>query len=276
MLLLSRWWASYGYSGPSYCQRCSEVFRDHIIRQFSNSAGCTRTSPCADCKRVLDCFNEPVADVCKQIDLIIDCRQKRQLLKRWSKADPFEVNTSTAAAGAAAAALNAKSASSKARPVLHALPVVLPPASATDKCLKVARINRLPKPSAGSATEIGHSTGSKKKSCVEDSEATSNCAGTLLALFSSFETSTCSMSACVNEMTTPDEPPATFAPLDSSSSSDENACDWSSDDGSCDGSVTSFKRRKVPTSDRIHIISSSFLQPLSVLEPTHFCAVGGV
>ena len=27
------WWRKYGYDGPRYCQRCSEVFRDHIIRQ---------------------------------------------------------------------------------------------------------------------------------------------------------------------------------------------------------------------------------------------------
>ena len=32
------WWKKYGYDGPRYCQRCSELFRDHIIRQFSNSA----------------------------------------------------------------------------------------------------------------------------------------------------------------------------------------------------------------------------------------------
>lgn len=28
---LGKWWTSYGYRGPSYCQRCSEVFRDHIV-----------------------------------------------------------------------------------------------------------------------------------------------------------------------------------------------------------------------------------------------------
>eukprot|EP01046_Picozoa_sp_COSAG06_P056641 COSAG06_NODE_10781_length_1617_cov_16.277972_2_plen_429_part_00 len=47
------WWKKYGYDGPRYCQRCSELFRDHIIRQFSNSAGCTRACPCTDCSRVL-------------------------------------------------------------------------------------------------------------------------------------------------------------------------------------------------------------------------------
>eukprot|EP01052_Picozoa_sp_SAG31_P019591 SAG31_NODE_1435_length_8356_cov_148.657503_3_plen_299_part_00 len=91
---LGKWWSSYGYRGPNYCQRCSEVFRDHIIRQFSNSAGCTRKSPCADCKLILEYFAQPdMADACRQIDLIIDCRQKRKLVKRWSKADPFQVGS---------------------------------------------------------------------------------------------------------------------------------------------------------------------------------------
>eukprot|EP01047_Picozoa_sp_COSAG01_P079976 COSAG01_NODE_15374_length_1345_cov_2.270465_2_plen_297_part_01 len=31
-LRLGMWWKKYGYGGPPYCQRCSEVFRDHIIR----------------------------------------------------------------------------------------------------------------------------------------------------------------------------------------------------------------------------------------------------
>eukprot|EP01052_Picozoa_sp_SAG31_P036011 SAG31_NODE_4429_length_3240_cov_3.158867_2_plen_326_part_00 len=32
-----RWWCGYGYAGGPYCQRCSEIFRDHLIRQKSNS-----------------------------------------------------------------------------------------------------------------------------------------------------------------------------------------------------------------------------------------------
>jgi len=43
-------------SGPAYCQRCSEVFRDHILRSLSNSARCTMSSPCVDCKRILAHF----------------------------------------------------------------------------------------------------------------------------------------------------------------------------------------------------------------------------
>ena len=39
---MGRWWRQFGYDGPKYCQRCSEVFRDHIMRQKQNSAYCTR------------------------------------------------------------------------------------------------------------------------------------------------------------------------------------------------------------------------------------------
>ena len=47
----------YGYAGPLYCQRCSELFRDHIIRQYSNTAGCSRERPCTDCGKVLAHFH---------------------------------------------------------------------------------------------------------------------------------------------------------------------------------------------------------------------------
>ena len=50
------WWRKYGYSGERYCQRCSEVFRDHIIRGFSNSCDCSRDSPCQDCTKILAHF----------------------------------------------------------------------------------------------------------------------------------------------------------------------------------------------------------------------------
>eukprot|EP01051_Picozoa_sp_SAG22_P013221 SAG22_NODE_1456_length_4385_cov_12.667289_6_plen_233_part_00 len=39
---IGNWWVGYGYVGQPYCQRCSEVFRDHLIRQKSNSANCSR------------------------------------------------------------------------------------------------------------------------------------------------------------------------------------------------------------------------------------------
>ena len=47
------WWRGVGYSGPPYCQRCSEIFRDHLIRQYKNSAMCTREAPCGDCTKIL-------------------------------------------------------------------------------------------------------------------------------------------------------------------------------------------------------------------------------
>ena len=51
-----KWWSSVGYDGEPYCQRCSEIFRDHIIRKMSNSANCTREHPCHDCEQILRCF----------------------------------------------------------------------------------------------------------------------------------------------------------------------------------------------------------------------------
>eukprot|EP01043_Picozoa_sp_COSAG02_P054427 COSAG02_NODE_6162_length_3756_cov_27.047033_2_plen_381_part_00 len=51
-----KWWSSVGYNGEPYCQRCSEIFRDHIIRTMSNSAKCTREHPCHDCEQILRCF----------------------------------------------------------------------------------------------------------------------------------------------------------------------------------------------------------------------------
>jgi hypothetical protein len=32
-VMAGNWWRNLGYGGPPYCQRCSEVFRDHIMRQ---------------------------------------------------------------------------------------------------------------------------------------------------------------------------------------------------------------------------------------------------
>lgn len=50
------WWRKYGYNGEPYCQRCSEIFRDHIIRGFSNSCNCSRDTPCNDCAKILNHF----------------------------------------------------------------------------------------------------------------------------------------------------------------------------------------------------------------------------
>ena len=51
-----KWWRGIGYKGEAYCQRCSEVFRDHLLRQKSNSAKCTRENPCDDCAKILVFF----------------------------------------------------------------------------------------------------------------------------------------------------------------------------------------------------------------------------
>ena len=73
---LGQWWKGFGYSGPRYCQRCSEVFRDHLIRQQSNSAGCTRAEPCNDCGKVLAQFKD------KDPWGKIDAREEANRLKR--------------------------------------------------------------------------------------------------------------------------------------------------------------------------------------------------
>ena len=66
---LGKWWRKYGYCGAAYCQKCSELFRDHLLRQISNSAHCSRECPCVDCQRVL-------------------CNMGNQTLERlWAKVD---------------------------------------------------------------------------------------------------------------------------------------------------------------------------------------------
>ena len=98
---MQRWWKKYGYqgvtcreasleraplgfawpqhshvrdrfAGPAYCQRCSEIFRDHIIRQISNSVSPFAVSsftryatlydfPCAAHRRGRACDDRPTA-----------------------------------------------------------------------------------------------------------------------------------------------------------------------------------------------------------------------
>jgi hypothetical protein len=81
-LKLGKWWKSYGYEGPKYCQRCSEVFRDHIMRQLSNSAGCGREHPCTDCTRVLEWLPKPAAAAFERIDQIGAKREAKSGLKK--------------------------------------------------------------------------------------------------------------------------------------------------------------------------------------------------
>eukprot|EP01050_Picozoa_sp_SAG11_P005278 SAG11_NODE_365_length_10153_cov_3.204695_3_plen_1077_part_00 len=76
-LKLGKWWKSYGYNGPKYCQRCSEIFRDHIMRELSNSANCKRNSPCVDCQKVLEHFPNPRTVAYEGIDLIGKKREEK-------------------------------------------------------------------------------------------------------------------------------------------------------------------------------------------------------
>lgn len=55
-LRMCKWWKGFGYAGERYCQRCGEVFRDHLILEKSNSAQCTRENPCSDCVPILRNF----------------------------------------------------------------------------------------------------------------------------------------------------------------------------------------------------------------------------
>ena len=72
--LMRRGVAAVAPAGPPYCQRCSEIFRDHIIRQISNSAGCSRERPCRDCHTILQHFKTPLEQVWRLIQE--KCREK--------------------------------------------------------------------------------------------------------------------------------------------------------------------------------------------------------
>ena len=74
---VGKWWKMYGYNGPPYCQRCSEVFRDHIIRQISNSANCSRANPCTDCTQVLKYLPHPHEEVWAKMDRTKQARGAR-------------------------------------------------------------------------------------------------------------------------------------------------------------------------------------------------------
>lgn len=78
-----RWWRMLGYDGPPYCQRCSEVFRDHLMRQTPNSAECSRENPCDDCARVVACFVAPThAELWERIDARCRANKQKQTGKR--------------------------------------------------------------------------------------------------------------------------------------------------------------------------------------------------
>lgn len=76
-----RWWQTLGYGGPAYCQRCSEVFRDHIIREKPNSAECTRSNPCLECAKVLAHFSSGTGNHTKLWE-VIDARGYAKVRRR--------------------------------------------------------------------------------------------------------------------------------------------------------------------------------------------------
>ena len=82
---VGKWWKMYGYNGPPYCQRCSEVFRDHIIRQISNSANCSRANPCTDCTQVLKHLPQPHEEVWAKMDQTKEARGGARAAKQAKK-----------------------------------------------------------------------------------------------------------------------------------------------------------------------------------------------
>ena len=69
---MRKWYSHYGYQGPNYCKRCSEVFNNHLLHRkgkHKNRAGCTRLTPCVRCKAILD----QVKDVDRMWDLAGGC-----------------------------------------------------------------------------------------------------------------------------------------------------------------------------------------------------------
>jgi hypothetical protein len=87
-----RWWQTLGYDGPAYCQRCSEVFRDHIIRQKPNSAECNRNNPCHECAKVLAHFSSGTGNHTQLWDAI-DARGYAKVRRRTAAKAPRGSNS---------------------------------------------------------------------------------------------------------------------------------------------------------------------------------------
>jgi hypothetical protein len=99
---IGRWWRQFGYNGPRYCQRCSEVVRDHLMRQKANSANCSRNAPCDDCIKVVRHFNVDPEELWQRFDE----QAARNSRKRAAKSSSAAV--AAAAAGGAAPQRSAK------------------------------------------------------------------------------------------------------------------------------------------------------------------------
>jgi hypothetical protein len=55
-----QFWKSFGYDGPAYCNRCSSVFRAHMLIGTVAEKRCSAQAPCHICKAVLAHFARPV------------------------------------------------------------------------------------------------------------------------------------------------------------------------------------------------------------------------
>ena len=84
------WLKQMGYEGPPYCQRCSQVFKEHLILHNRNPAKCTRRLPCDHCSRVLLKFDVRGQDLWLRIDSSRQAKLQR-------KAERQKANVITAA-----------------------------------------------------------------------------------------------------------------------------------------------------------------------------------
>eukprot|EP01052_Picozoa_sp_SAG31_P038722 SAG31_NODE_5226_length_2662_cov_1.657956_4_plen_302_part_00 len=108
-----KWWRDYGYRGGAYCQRCSEVFRAHLLREKSNSAKCSRAHPCVDCAKILVNFPFEPEKLWERVDAKAALlQQKKKQRKR-----PNKRRASAAAKVAKKAAAKRQKSRAAVRPV---------------------------------------------------------------------------------------------------------------------------------------------------------------
>jgi len=65
---MGHFWKSFGYAGPAYCNRCSSVFRAHMLMEGVSEKKCSRQVPCYICKQVLRQFSCPIEDALKSME----------------------------------------------------------------------------------------------------------------------------------------------------------------------------------------------------------------
>jgi hypothetical protein len=82
------WYKRFGYAGPAYCKRCSEIINNHLLRQTAknyNRAGCSRAKPCSHCTQVLSYVSEHTTFF-NAIDAERSARQAKRAAKEAGRA----------------------------------------------------------------------------------------------------------------------------------------------------------------------------------------------